>query len=95
METSKLIVRQPAKMAELNKLLETFENLNARVGERTSEDNSGDMGGGGGGATGGGGGAKLTSVIESRFGDPPLLKASFATTMMPASTTPVTMIAMR
>jgi hypothetical protein len=53
METSKLIVRQPAKMAELNKLLETFENLNARVSERMGEDISGDMGGGGTGATGG------------------------------------------
>jgi hypothetical protein len=34
-ETSKLIVRQPAKLAELSKLLETFDNLNARVSERS------------------------------------------------------------
>ncbi len=44
-ETNKLIVRQPAKLAELGKLLETFENLNARVSERAGEDSSGDMGG--------------------------------------------------
>ncbi len=47
-EASKLIVRQPAKLAELSKLLETFENLDARVSERTGEDRSGDMGAGGG-----------------------------------------------
>ncbi len=49
-ETNKLIVRQPAKLAELGKLLETFENLNARVSERVGEDISGDMGGAGMGA---------------------------------------------
>ncbi len=46
-ETSKLIVRQPAKLAELGKLLETFDNLSARVSERQAEDVSGDLGGGG------------------------------------------------
>lgn len=53
-ETARLTVRQPAKMAELNKLLETFENLNARVSERTAEDASHDLGGAGAtaGATG-------------------------------------------
>lgn len=55
-ETQKLVVKQPAKLAELSKLLETFENLNARVSERTSEDVSGDLGGAGG-ATGGQGSA--------------------------------------
>ena len=49
-ETSKLIVRQPAKLAELSKLLETFENLSARVGERVGEDTSHDLGGAGAGA---------------------------------------------
>lgn len=52
-ETQKLIVRQPTKLAELNNLLSTFENLNARVSERVGEDISGDMGGSGSGATGG------------------------------------------
>ncbi len=47
-ETSKLVVRQPSKLAELTSLLETFENLNARVSEKTGEDRSGDMGGAGG-----------------------------------------------
>ena len=61
-ETSKLIVRQPTKMRELTSLLETFENLNARVGERVGEDISGDMGGGGtGGATGGQQGTRAAS----------------------------------
>lgn len=49
-ETSKLIVRQPTKLAELTSLLETFENLSARVSEKSGEDRSGDMGGGGGGS---------------------------------------------
>ena len=49
-ETSKLIVRQPGKLKELNNLLETFENLNVRVSERVGEDRSGDMGGAGAGA---------------------------------------------
>ena len=48
-ESSKFIVRQPAKLKELNNLLETFENLNARVGERVGEDMSGDLGGAGAG----------------------------------------------
>lgn len=52
-ETSKLIVRQPAKLAELGKLLETFDNLSARVSERQGEDVSGDLGGGGTGGTAG------------------------------------------
>jgi len=39
-------------MAELNMLLETFENLNARVSERTAEDASSDLGGAGMGASG-------------------------------------------
>jgi hypothetical protein len=54
-ETSKLIVRQPAKLAELSKLLETFDNLNARVGERMGEDRSGDWSGAGTGAGAGAG----------------------------------------
>ena len=44
-ETSKLIVRQPAKLAELGKLLETFDNLNARVGERSASGPAGDWSG--------------------------------------------------
>ncbi len=51
-ETSKLIVRQPAKLAELGKLLETFDNLNARVGERSASGPAGDWSGAAG--TGGG-----------------------------------------
>ena len=46
-ETSKLIVRQPTRLAELNKILDTFDNLNARVGEKTSEDASSDWSGSG------------------------------------------------
>lgn len=52
-ETARLIVRQPGKLQELTNLLETFENLNARVSERTGEDRSGDLGGAGTGAAGG------------------------------------------
>ena len=51
-ETARLVVKQPAKMAELNKLLETFENLNARVSERSGEDASHDLGGAGTGTGG-------------------------------------------
>ncbi len=51
-ETSRLIVRQPGKLQELTSLLETFENLSARVSERTGEDRSGDMGGAGTGVAG-------------------------------------------
>jgi uncharacterized membrane protein YfcA len=43
---------------------------------------------------GGGGGAILTSVSLSGFDDPPL-EASFATAMIPAINTAVTMIATR
>ena len=53
-ETARLIVRQPGKLQELTNLLETFENLNARVSERTGEDRSGDLGGAGSGAAAGG-----------------------------------------
>ena len=52
MEAGKLIVHRPAKITELTNLLETFENLNARVSETTGEDRSGDLGGAGA-ATGG------------------------------------------
>ena len=52
-ETSRLVVRQPGKLQELTSLLETFENLSARVSERTGEDRSGDLGGAGAGAAGG------------------------------------------
>lgn len=51
-EVSKLIVRQPPKLKELSQILETLDNLSARVGEHTSEDRSGDWSGGAGGATG-------------------------------------------
>lgn len=51
-ETSRLIVSQPAKLKELTNMLEMFENINARVGERAGEGNSGDLGGGGGGQQG-------------------------------------------
>ncbi len=53
-ETNKLIVRQPAKLAELSKLLETFDNLNARVGERTGGPAQDWSSGGGGGQAGAG-----------------------------------------
>lgn len=53
LEKPRLIVQQPSKLRELTNLLETFENLNARVSERMGEDISGDMGGAGG-ATGSG-----------------------------------------
>ncbi|MBI2636244.1 hypothetical protein HYW84_02875 [Candidatus Peregrinibacteria bacterium] len=52
-ETARLIVRQPGKLQELTNLLETFENLNARVSERTGEDRSGDLGGAGAGSAAG------------------------------------------
>lgn len=45
-ESNKLIVSQPAKLQELNNILQTFESLNTRVSERTGEDRSGDMGSG-------------------------------------------------
>lgn len=52
-ETARLIVRQPERLQELTNLLETFENFNSRVSERTGEDSSGDLGGvGAGSATG-------------------------------------------
>ncbi len=63
-ETSKLIVRQPAKLAELGKLLETFDNLSARVSERQGEDVSGDLGGGGG--TGGSKAAQKDDGVSPR-----------------------------
>ncbi|MDB4978390.1 MAG: hypothetical protein JWM56_576 [Candidatus Peribacteria bacterium] len=44
---TKLIVSQPAKMIELNRLLDTFDNFSDKISERTGEDRSGDMGGGG------------------------------------------------
>lgn len=62
-ETSKLIVRQPAKLAELGKLLETFDNLSARVNERQGEDVSGDLGGSGAGT---GGKAKGDTGVSPR-----------------------------
>ncbi len=61
-ETSKLVVKQPVKLAELTSLLETFENLNARVSETTGEDRSGDMGSGGG--TGGQGDDQAVTVRD-------------------------------
>jgi hypothetical protein len=47
-EKAKLTVSQPAKLQELNKLLESFENLNVRVREKTGEDSSSDLGAAGG-----------------------------------------------
>ncbi len=61
-ESNKLIVSQPAKLQELNNILQTFESFNARVSERTGEDRSGDMGGGGGQMTGGSGQGDDTQV---------------------------------
>lgn len=53
-EKGRLVVSQPGKLRELTNLLETFENLSARVSERTGEDSSQDLGGAGAaGATGG------------------------------------------
>ena len=63
-ESARLIVRQPGKLQELTNLLETFENLNARVSERTGEDRSGDLGGAGAGATGGTQGTQGTSTRD-------------------------------
>lgn len=64
-EKSRLTVSQPSKLKELTNLLETFENLNARVSERTGEDRSGDLGGAGGGAaTGGQQGAQGASARD-------------------------------
>ncbi|MBI1813168.1 hypothetical protein HY285_04800 [Candidatus Peregrinibacteria bacterium] len=51
-ETSRLIVSQPAKLTELNDLLLSLENLDRRVSERTAEDRSADLGGAGAGTTG-------------------------------------------
>ncbi len=48
-ETSKLIVTQPAKMRELNDLLMTFESFSNKVSEQSGEDRSGDLGGAGSG----------------------------------------------
>lgn len=64
-ETARLIVRQPGKLQELTNLLETFENLNMRVSERTGEDRSGDLGGAGvGAATGGQQGTQGTTARD-------------------------------
>jgi hypothetical protein len=63
-ETARLIVRQPGKLQELTNLLETFENLNARVSERTSEDRSSDLGSAGAGATAGQQGQQGTSARD-------------------------------
>ena len=71
-ETSKLIVRQPGKLKELNNLLETFENLNARVSERTGEDASHDLGGAGAGATGGTQGTQGTSARDQAIKNIPV-----------------------
>jgi hypothetical protein len=61
-ETSKFVVTQPARMQELNNLLQTFESLPGRISERTGEDRSGDMGGGGGFVTSGSGQGDDTHV---------------------------------
>lgn len=63
-ENARLIVRQPGKLQELTNLLETFENLNARVSERTGEDKPGDLGGAGAGSATGG--QKGTQVVSAR-----------------------------
>ncbi len=63
-ETTRLIVKQPAKLKELTNLLETFENFSARVSERTGEDTSRDLGGAGGGAGGQQGGAQGASARD-------------------------------
>lgn len=47
LETQKLIVRQPAKLAELGQLLDTIDGLTNRVSERAGEDVSADLGGAG------------------------------------------------
>jgi hypothetical protein len=53
-ESSKLIVTQPAKLKELGKLLETLDTVASigNVSERSAEDSSSDMGGAGGGSSG-------------------------------------------
>ena len=58
---TRLSVQQPPKMKELGQLLETLDALSQRVGERTSEDNSGDMGGAGGMVATGGAKAGATA----------------------------------
>ncbi len=70
-ETSKLIVRQPTKLAELTSLLETFENLSARVSEKSGEDRSGDMGGAGGGS---GAGSTKQSARDAAIAAMPVAK---------------------
>ena len=75
LETSKLIVRQPGKLQELTNLLETFENLSARVSERTGEDRSGDLGGAGAGAGGQQQGGQGTSARDLAIKNIPATEA--------------------
>ncbi len=71
-ESEKLIVRQPVKLKELTSLLETFENLSARVSEKSGEDTSRDLGGAGAGATGGQQGATGTSARDQAIKNLPV-----------------------
>ena len=73
-EKSRLIVRQPSKLKELTNLLETFENLNARVSERVGEDVSQDLGGAGAGAgaTGGQQGTQGSSARDQAIKNIPV-----------------------
>ncbi len=76
-ESSKLVVRQPAKLAELTSLLETFDNLSQRVSETTGEDRSSDMGGGGGTAgagTGGQTGQTARDIAIGKIPEPVLMR---------------------
>lgn len=80
-ETSRLIVRQPGKLQELTSLLETFENLSARVSERTGEDRSGDMGGAGMGTGGRQGlqGATARDIAIKNIPAPAIMQQKLAT----------------
>lgn len=50
-ERGKLVVSQPAKLKELNMLLESLENLDTKVSETTGEDRSRDLGAAGASGT--------------------------------------------
>lgn len=77
LETAKLIVHRPAKITELTNLLETFENLNARVSETTGEDRSGDLGSAGTGAAGqqGAQGISPRDLLIQNIPEPAIIRA--------------------
>ena len=71
-EVSKLIVKQPPKMEQLGKLLETLETYSAKISERSGEDASSDLGSAG---TGGGAqGAKQSSPRDEAIRNLPAME---------------------